>query len=133
MEDITSRPVLDGPDLDAAIAHARAILAALLRVPAGGDGAGYPKVMAEGRALLGALLDHRLALAVTRMDERDPAAVAAARADRNEAIAVTAALLYWLPLDDPAWPEVAMTVGRLSYDRYSDAWPDAEPPDPGRP
>ena len=64
------------------------------------------------------------------MDERDPAAVAAARADRNEVIAVTAALLYWLPLDEPAWPEVAMTVGRLSYDRYRDPWPDAEPPDP---
>jgi hypothetical protein len=40
MEDIISRPVLDGPDLDAAIAHARAALTALLRVPAGGDGAG---------------------------------------------------------------------------------------------
>ena len=130
MEDITSRPVLDGPDLDAAIAHARAALTALLRIPAGGDGAGYPKVLAEARALLGALLDHRLAVAAARLDERDPAAVAAARSDRNEAIAVTAALLYWLPLDDPAWPEVAMTVGRLSYDRYSDAWPDAEPPDP---
>lgn len=38
MEDIISRPVLDGPDLDAAIAHARAALTALLRVPAGGLG-----------------------------------------------------------------------------------------------
>jgi len=44
--------------------------------------------------------------------------VAATRADRNEAIAVNAALLYRLPVDDPAWPDVAMTVGRLSYDRY---------------
>jgi hypothetical protein len=130
MNDIASRPVLDGQDLDAAIDHARAALAALLRVPAGGDGAGYPKVIAEARALLGALLDHRLALAAARMDERDPRAVAAARADRDEAIAVTAALLYWLPPGDPAWPEVALTVGRLSYDRYSDAWPGAEPPDP---
>jgi hypothetical protein len=130
MNDIASRPVLDGQDLDAAIDHARAALAALLRVPVGGDGAGYPKVIAEARALLGALLDHRLALAAARMDERDANAVAAARADRDEAIAVTAALLYWLPPGDPAWPEVALTVGRLSYDRYSDAWPGAEPPDP---
>jgi hypothetical protein len=25
---------------------------------------------------------------------------------------------------------VALTLGRLSYDRYTDTWPDAEPPDP---
>jgi len=136
MKDIASHPVLDGQDLDTAIEHARAALIALLRTPAGGDvaaggdGSGYPKVIAEARALLGALLDHRLAIAVARMDERDLVAVEAARADRNEAIAVNAALLYWLPSADPAWPEVAMTVGRLSYDRYSDAWPDPEPPDP---
>lgn len=130
MKDIASHPVLDGQDLDTAIDHARAALVALLRGPDGGDGSGYPKVIAEARALLGALLDHRLAIAVARMDERDLGAVAAARADRNEAIAVNAALLYWLPSADPAWPEVAMTVGRLSYDRYSDAWPDPEPPDP---
>ena len=64
------------------------------------------------------------------MDEQDARAVAAARADRNEAIAVTGALLYWLPADDAAWPEVALTLGRLSYDRYTDPWPGAEPPDP---
>ena len=40
------------------------------------------------------------------------------------------ALLYWLPPGDPAWPEVALTVGRLSYDRYRDSWPQAEPADP---
>jgi hypothetical protein len=130
MNHIVSRPVLDGRDLDAAIEHARAALDALLRVPAGGDGAGYPKVIAEARALLGTLLDHRLALATARMDVRDAAAVAAARADRDEAIAVTGALLYWLPPSDPAWPGVALTVGRLSYDRYRDSWPDAEPADP---
>ena len=56
--------------------------------------------------------------------------VAAVRADRNEAIAVSGALLYWLPPGDPAWPEVALMVGRLSYDRYRDSWPGAEPPDP---
>jgi hypothetical protein len=130
LTDIASRPVLNGQDLDAAIEHARAALAALQRFPAGGDGSGYPKVIAEARALLGTLLEHRLALAGARRQERDRAMVAATRTDRNEAIAVNAALLYWLPADDPAWPDVAMTVGRLSYDRYSDAWPDAEPADP---
>src|ERR1039457_6017092 len=168
MTDIANRPVLNGQGLDTAIEHARAALAALLRVPVGGDGAAYPgpapgdwgaggsypghgpgdrgagisylKMIAEARALLGALLEHRLALlehrlalalaAAGRTGERDLAAIAAVRTDRNEAIAVHAALLYWLPADDPAWPDVAMTVGRLSYDRYSDAWPDAEAPDP---
>src|ERR1017187_4888889 len=164
MTDIANRPVLNGQGLDTAIEHARAALAALLRVPVGGDGAAYPgpapgdwgaggsspghgpgdrgagisylKMIAEARALLGALLEHRLALLEHRLalagraGERDLAAIAAVRTDRNEAIAVHAALLYWLPADDPAWPDVAMTVGRLSYDRYSDAWPDAEAPHP---
>jgi hypothetical protein len=130
LTDITSRTVVNAQDLDAAIEHARAALAALLRFPANGDRSGYSKVIAEARALLGSLLEHRLAVAGAQRQERDQAVVAATRADRNEAIAVNAALLYWLPLDDPAWPDVAMTVGRLSYDRYSDAWPDAEPPDP---
>src|ERR1017187_9516087 len=97
-------------------------------------------MIAEARALLGALLEHRLALlehrlalalaAAGRTGERDLAAIAAVRTDRNEAIAVHAALLYWLPADDPAWPDVAMTVGRLSYDRYSHAWRDPEAPAP---
>jgi len=130
LTDITSRTVVNAQDLDAAIEHARAALAALLRFPAPGDRPGYSKVIAEARALLGSLLEHRLAVAGAQRQERDQAVVAATRADRNEAIAVNAALLYWLPVDDPAWPDVAMTVGRLSYDRYSDPWPDAEPPDP---
>jgi hypothetical protein len=130
LTDITSRTVVNAQDLDAAIEHARAALAALLRFPANDDRSGYPKVIAEARALLGSLLEHRLAVAGAQRQERDQAVVAATRADRNEAIAVNAALLYWLPVDDPAWPDVATTVGRLSYDRYSDAWPDAEPPDP---
>jgi len=126
MKDIASRPLLDGNDLDAAIDRARAALAALLpAAPEGGT-----QALAQARALLGGLLDRRLALASARMDERDADAVAAARADRNEAIAVTGALLYWLPAGDAAWPEVALTLGRLSYDRYTDPWPDAEPPDP---
>jgi hypothetical protein len=130
MSDIISRPQLDGQELDDAITHARAALAVLVGVPADGDGAGYPEVIAEARALLGALLEHRITQAAARLDERDAAAVAAIRADRNEAIAVAGALLYWLPADDPAWPEVALTLGRLSYDRYSDLWPGAEPADP---
>lgn len=125
MDEFVNRPVPGGQDLDRAIEHARATLAALLCVPVG-----YPKGIIEARALLGTLLDHRLALAAARMDVRDAIAVAAARADRDEAIAVTGALLYALPPGDPTWPEVALTVGRLSYDRYRDSWPDAESPDP---
>jgi hypothetical protein len=140
MNDIAGRPLLGGEELDAAIDRARAALAALMRaagsvVPDGGDGAdgdgaGDPNVVAEARALLGTLLDRRVALMAARMDGRDAVAVAAARADRNEAIAVTGALLYRLPADDAAWPEVALALGRLSYDRYTDPWPGAEPPDP---
>lgn len=134
MNDIAGRPVPDGHDLDTAIDHARAALAALLRVTADAarpkEGAARPKEIAEARALLGTLLDHRVTLAAARVNDRDAAGIAAIRADRNEAIAVTAALLYWLPSGGPSWPDVALTVGRLSYDRYSDAWPDAEAPDP---
>jgi hypothetical protein len=122
----TSRPVLDGAALDGAIDEARAQLAALLRAPGGGE----PSRLTEARALLGSLLDRRVALAAERLEDRDVHAVAAARADRNEAIAVTGALLYWLPAGDAAWPEVALTLGRLSYDRYTDPWPGAEPADP---
>ena len=43
---------------------------------------------------------------------------------------MTGALLYWLPAGDAAWPEVALTLGRLSYDRYTDPWSGAAPPDP---
>ncbi|HEY7880331.1 MAG TPA: hypothetical protein VID31_05775 [Streptosporangiaceae bacterium] len=122
----TSRPVLDGAALDSAIDEARAELAALLRAPGGGE----PSRLTGARALLGSLLDRRVALTAARLDDRDARTVAAARADRNEAIAVTGAQLYWLPAGDAAWPEVALTLGRLSYDRYTDPWPDTEPPDP---
>jgi len=128
MKEADNRPLLDGPELDAAINRARAARAVLQRGP--GGGAGDPKVVAEARGLLGTLLDRRVSLAAARMDEQDATAVAAARADRDEAIAVTGALLYWLPAGDRAWPEVALTLGRLSYDRYTDPWPGAEPPDP---
>jgi hypothetical protein len=151
MDDTSARAALDGADLDIAVEHARAALAVLLGAagqggpivpgqaepvpwPAGPGLAcgepGYPKLIAEARALLGALLDYRFALAVQRLDVTNPVVVAAARADRDEAIEVTAALLYWLPPADPSWPEVAVTLARLSYDRYSDPWPGAAPPDP---
>jgi hypothetical protein len=121
---------LDGGHLDAAIEHARAALAALVRAAAG-DGSGEESpLIAEARALLSTLLDHRIDLAAERLGHDDPAVVAAVRADRDEAITVSGALLYWLPRGDPAWPEVALTVGRLSYDRYRDSWPKAQPPDP---
>jgi hypothetical protein len=98
-----SRPLLDGAALDTAIDDARTALAALLRAPDGGE----PSRLTEARALLGILLDRRVALAAARLDDRDADAITAARADRDEAIAVTGALLYWLPDGDAAWPEVA--------------------------
>jgi hypothetical protein len=129
MERIADRAVPAGKDLDAAIEHARAALAALLRVAGDGEGEGSP-LIAEARALLSTLLEHRIDLTVERLGRDDAAAVAAIRADRDEAIAVSGALLFWLPPGDPAWPEVALVVGRLSYDRYRDPAPRAEPPDP---
>jgi hypothetical protein len=129
MERIADRAVPAGKDLDAAIEHARAALAALLRVAGDGEGEGSP-LIAEARALLSTLLEHRIDLTVERLGRDDAAAVAAIRADRDEAIAVSGALLFWLPPGDPAWPEVALVVGRLSYDRYRDPGPRAEPPDP---
>lgn len=123
--------VLGGADLDAAIEQARAALAALLRVAAAGDGSGEASpLIVEARGVLSTLLDHRIDLAAERLGHDDPAVVAAVRADRDEAIAVSGALLYWLPPGDPAWPEAALTAGRLSYDRYRDSWPKAEPSDP---
>ena len=119
--------VLRGEELDVAIDHARAALAALLRASA--DGEDSP-LIAEARALLTSLLDHRIDLAAQRLGHYDAAVVAAVRADRDEAIAVSGALLYWLPPGDPAWSEVALAVGRLSYDRYRDSWPQAQPPNP---
>jgi len=122
---------LGGADLDAAIEHARAALAALQRAAMADEGSGEASpLVAEARVLLATLLDHRIDLVAERLGHADPAVVAAVRADRDEAIAVSGALLYWLPSGDPAWPEVALTVGRLSYDRYRDSWPQAEPPDP---
>ena len=122
---------VSGVALDAAIEHARAALAALLSAAVADEGVDEASpLIAEARVLLSTLLDHRIDLAAERLGQDDPAVVAAIRCDRNEAIAVSGALLYWLPAGDPAWPDVALTVGRLSYDRYRDSWPRAEPADP---
>ena len=114
-------------DLNQVIEHARAAVPAVLHAPAAGEGS---TLAAKARAVLANLLEQRITRAAERLDTDDPAAVSTARTDRDETIAVTAALLFGLPPDDPAWPEVALTVGRLSYDRYRDAWPGAHPPDP---
>jgi hypothetical protein len=119
-----------GADLDAAIEHARQTLAALLGANPGNGSGEASSLIAEARALLSTLLDHRIDVAAERLGHDDPVVVAAVRADRSEAIAVSGALLYELPPGDPAWAEVALMVGRLSYDRYRDSWPKAEPADP---
>ena len=62
MNDVVGRSLLDGEKLDAAIDHARAALAALLRTR-------DPQEVAEARALLGTLLGRRVARAAARMDE----------------------------------------------------------------
>ena len=82
----TSRPVLDGTALDSAIDEARAELAALLRAPGGGE----PSRLTEARALLGSLLDRRVALAAARLGPR--AAVHAADMARLGGIVGDAAL-----------------------------------------
>ncbi len=127
MSELAQREAGQDQDLDAAIEQARTALSALLGALAAGEG---PRQVAQARARLAGLLYQRLSRAVAGLDHDDPAAVGAARADRNEAIAVSAALLYELPPGGPAWRDVALMVGRLSYDRYSDAWPGADPPDP---
>jgi hypothetical protein len=114
-------------DLDAAIEQARAALSAVPSAPEPGPGS---QQVAQARARLAGLLSQRLTRAVASLDQADPAAVSAVRADRNEAIAVSAALLYGLPPGSAAWRDAALLVGRLSYDRYRDACPDAEPADP---
>ena len=126
MSDLAERAASPDQDLDAAIEQARAALSAVLRAP---EPSGGPRQVAQARALLASLLYQRLTRAAARLDHDDPAAVSAVRADRNEAIAVSSALLYELPSGGPAWRDVALMVGRLSYDRYRDAWPGAVPPD----
>jgi len=124
MSDLAKRAARPDQDLDTAIEQARAALSAVLRAP---EPSGGPGQAAQARALLASLLYQRLTRAATRLDHDDPAAVSAVRADRNEAIAVSSALLYELPSGGPAWRDVALMVGRLSYDRYRDAGPGAAP------
>src|SRR5215470_2065153 len=122
---------LDGAaeDLDEAVEGFRAARAGLAAAAA----AGQPdaEVTAEVEELLGLALHDRFTLAATRLDEKDEAAVAAARADRDEALALMAARLRSRPDEDPDRHELALMAGQLSYDRYTDPWPDAGPPDPG--
>jgi hypothetical protein len=114
MDDMSVRSAPGAADLDTAIEHARAVLSVLLRAPvqaapvssrrteplgwptgpeqSRGE-SGFPKLIADARALLCALLDYRFSLAAEHLDAADPVAVAAARADRDEAIEVTAAQL----------------------------------------
>src|SRR5579863_7790242 len=122
MSDLAERAASPDQDLDAAIEQARAALSAVVRVP---EPSGGPRQVAQARALLASLLYQRLTRAAARLDHDDPAAVSAVRADRNEAIAISSELLYELPSGGPAWRDVALMVGRLSYDRYRDAWPGA--------
>ncbi|HEY6294457.1 MAG TPA: hypothetical protein VIX15_02250 [Streptosporangiaceae bacterium] len=127
MSDLAERAASASQDLDAAIEQARAALSGVLRDPEPGGG---PRQAAQARAVLASLLYQRLTRAAARLDHDDPAAVGAVRADRDEAISVYSALLYELPSGGPAWRDVALMVGRLSYDRYRDAWPGAGRPDP---
>jgi len=127
MSDLAERAASPDQDLDAAIEQARAALSAVVRVP---EPSGGPRQVAQARALLASLLYQRLTRAAARLDHDDPVAVSAVRADRNEAIAISSALLYELPSGGPAWRDVALMVGRLSYDRYRDAWPGAARRDP---
>ena len=116
-------------DLDEVIEYARAAV----RLTNGGrDASGYgdPETAAEAQELLGYALGYRFSLAADDVDSEDARGAAPAREDRDEAIAVLAALLGWLPPDHPLRPEAALIAGRLSYDRYTDPWPGAGPPDP---
>jgi len=67
---VNDTAVLGGEELDAAIGHARAALAALLRAAVGGEGS---LLIAEARALLSALLDYRIGLAAERLGRHDAA------------------------------------------------------------
>ena len=89
-----------------------------------------PETIADAQQLLVYALGYRFSLVADSLDQEDAPVAALVRADRDEAIAVMAALLRWLPPDHPVWSEAMLTAGRLSYDRYTDPWPDAEPPDP---
>jgi hypothetical protein len=89
-----------------------------------------PETIADAQQLLVYALGYRFYLVADSLDQEDASVVALLRADRDEAIAAMAALLRCLPPDYPIWPEAALTAGRLRYDRYTDPWPGAEPPDP---
>jgi hypothetical protein len=114
----------DGPpaDLDAAISHARAALRELLTRPARPDG--EPVDQLELRRLLGSLLGSRFTEA--EPDPADRQAVAAARQDRDEAIACLAAAHQpaLAARGDPDELEVCRMLAELYQLRYSDPWPE---------
>jgi len=99
-------------------------------------GHGDPETAADAQEVLGYALGCRFWMAEEAVDPEDAPGIALVREDRDEAIAVLAALLRWLPPgrpdrpDRPDRPEAALIAGRLSYDRYTDPWPGAGPPDP---
>jgi hypothetical protein len=84
----------------------------------------------ELRAQLGDALDQRFMGVWAQPGVPGAAAVAAARADRDEAAELIGGLLENLSPDDELWPDVAVTVARLRYQRYADQWPDAARADP---
>lgn len=146
-------------DLDAAIEHARAGLAWLGRLAdedaepdgAGSDGAGSGGAGSGGaapdeappdgagaaeldpgtvlRAILGFALADRFRAAQGALESGDAAGVAAARADRDDAVVQLGGVLGALVPDDPDWRDVAGAISRLRYDRYGDPWPGGQAPD----
>jgi hypothetical protein len=123
------RPPGDLTDLEAAIGHARQGLNGCDTLPDNdtaldGDGAAADgtEVVVGLRTVLGLALADRFDARV-RLEPDNDHAVAAARADRDEAIAELAAVL---PQADAAnWPGIATTLGRLRHQRYGDRWPGA--------
>jgi hypothetical protein len=105
-------------DLDAAITHAQAGL----RSGSGADGDSMDQ--AELRRLLGYLLGSRFTEA--EPDPGDQQAVAAARRDRDEAIACLADSRQRAAADpgDPDELDVCRALGELYVGRHRDPWPD---------
>jgi CHAT domain len=133
-------------DLDAAVEHTRTGLA-LLRpqrrdvtasedVTAPEDAASSDaadadlEIAAELREILGLALAHRFNMTQYALQPADAAGIAAARADRDEAIAQLGQVLDTPAPDDPVRLDVADVIGRLRHDRYADPWPDGPAQDP---
>jgi tetratricopeptide (TPR) repeat protein len=121
-------------DLDAAIGHARSGLGSLVRVladkPVGDDGVTDPSVGAELRLVLGLALAEQFIARQRQLDPDAADSVGAARACRDEAIAVLGVVVDETALDEPDRAAAADACGRALHDRYSDSWPGAGQPDP---